>query len=440
MLTAKDIKDKAERTYKDFLISVLRREMFFPFHIKGNKGNANLPLQTLYPALKHLIDNSKEKIGYGYSLTYKEVNTRHSGIITMPDAIFFENPVDYLKFIEKEADFLAFRRASDLTKRQVPSLLDWLENNVLTCQKYANEWADFLKITTFFLQNPNKKPCYWRQLPIDVDLNALEIHQPVIAELLNAVLPISAHLPTSDIYNPTSNPSVIRQNDTQFEPRFGLLFDEPMLRIRFLSENSIIPNIGNDIALPISTLANLTDITCKNIFFITDKNVFLSFPNYTDFNSSTAEIRHPQSEIEPLSISDVDSNVAEIHNPQSEIEPLSIAVLWEHNVEILSKIAWFSSKNCYFLSDLTIKGFEQLSEMRSILPKFTSFLMDKTTFDAFPQHHQTFKTAANASPFLIHLTPDEQAFYTFLFNLKEKNGLLQKNVAHTFLEKRWRDL
>ena len=66
--------------------------------------------------------------------------------------------------------------------------------------------------------------------------------------------------------------------------------------------------------------------------------------------------------------------------------------------------------------------------------------MDKTTFDAFPQHHETHKTAANTATFLTHLTPEEQAFYTFLLNLKEKNGLLQKNVGHTFLEKRLNDL
>ena len=51
MLTTKEIKDKAERSYKDFLISVLRRTLFFPFHIKGNKGNVNAPLQDLFPAL-----------------------------------------------------------------------------------------------------------------------------------------------------------------------------------------------------------------------------------------------------------------------------------------------------------------------------------------------------------------------------------------------------
>ena len=59
--------------------------------------------------------------------------------------------------------------------------------------------------------------------------------------------------------------------------------------------------------------------------------------------------------------------------------------------------------------------------------------MDKTTFDAFPQHHETHKTATNTATFLTHLTTEEQAFYTFLLNLKEKNGLLQKNVGHSFL-------
>lgn len=106
MLTAKEFKDKTERSYKGFLQSVLRREAFFLFHIKGNKGNANQPLQDLFPALKHLIDNSKEKLGYGYTVTFKEVHTRHSGIITMPNAIFFENPQDFLHFIDKEGETL----------------------------------------------------------------------------------------------------------------------------------------------------------------------------------------------------------------------------------------------------------------------------------------------------------------------------------------------
>jgi hypothetical protein len=379
MLTAKEIKDKAERSYKDFLISVLRRDIFFPYHIKGNKGNANLPLQDLYPALKHLIDNSKEKLGYGYSVTFKEVNTRHSGIITMPDAVFFENPPDFLKFIEKEAAFLAFRKATDLTRRQVPSLLPWIENNVLKCQKYADEWADFLKIVVYFSQNAhNPKPFYWRQLPIAVDLPAFEIHQNIVGELLDAVLPTSA----------------IQQNEAQFEPRFGLLFDEPLVRIRFLDASFSLPNLGRDVALPVSVLANWADINCENVFFVTDKNVFLSFPN----------------------------------------TPLSIIVLLEHSTAVLTKIAWFQTKNAYFMGDITPYGFEKLSEMRFILRGVKSLMMDKIAFAAFPQHHQTLKTSPNMPVFLTHLVDEEQAFYTFLLSLKENNGLLQRDISYSFLE------
>ena len=377
MLTAKEIKDKAERSYKDFLTSVLKREIFFPFQIKGNKGNANLPLQDLYPALKHLIDNAKEKLGYGYSLTYKEVNTRHSGIITMPDAIFFENPQDYLKFIGKEPDFTAFRKAVDLTKKQVPLLLKWIEENPLKCQKQAEDWEDILKIVQYFIKNP-KPNCYWRQLPVAADLSAVEAHQALIAELLEFVLP----------------PQYINQNETLFAPRFGLRYDEPLLRIRFLDKNQVSPLFGEDISLPISMWANWQAENLENIYFITDKNVFLSFPN----------------------------------------TPLSIAVLLEHFIDILPKITWFQSKNIYFIGDITPKGFEQLSEMRSVLNNLKAVLMDKTTFDTFPQHHQTLK-GSNTNPFLNHLTAEEQTFYQFLLGLKDKNSLLQKDISYFFLEK-----
>ena len=377
MLTAKEIKDKAERSYKDFLISVLRRDIFFPFHIKGNKGSANQPLKDLFDALKHLIENSKETLGYGYSLTFKEVNTRHSGIMTMPDAIFFENPPDFLKFIDKEAAFLDFRKAVDLTRRQVPALLPWIENNVLKCQKYALEWAVFLKIVVYFIQNAqNPKPFYWRQLPIAVDLSAFETHQNIIGELLDAVLPASA----------------IQQNETQFEPRFGLLFDEPMVRIRFLDASFSLPNLGNDVALPVSIWAKWTDIDCENVFFVTDKNVFLTFPN----------------------------------------TPLSIIVFLEYSATVLTKIAWLQSKNIYFIGDITPHGFEQLSEMRFVLRGVKSSMMDKTVFEAFLQHQQTLKVG-NVANFLTHLTEEEQAFYTFLLTLKEKNGLLQRDVSYAFL-------
>ncbi len=367
------------------MLSVVKREIFFPFHIKGNKGNANLPMQELFPALRNLIDNSKEKTGSGYTLTYKEVNTRHSGIITLPDDIFFENPQDYLQFIAKEADFLAFRKAVDLTKRQAPTLLLWLESNVLKVQKHADIWVDILKIVNCHCEErSNLHNYYWRQLPIEVDLALMEIYQPLIAELLNVVLPPHREIGTGQY---------IQVSETQFEKRFGLRYDEPLLRIRFL-------DINEDIARPISAWKELD---CENVFLITDKNVFLSFPQKLN----------------------------------------SVVVFWEYPSDILKEIDIFNDKNLFFIGDITPKGFENLSEIRSMSlrggttkqpAQIHSFLMDKTTFDTFPQHHENIKIS-NSNAFLTYLDDEEQAMYQFLISQNEKNGLLQRNVSHAFLLK-----
>ncbi len=396
MLTAKEIRDKAERSYKDFLLSVLKKEIFFPFHIKGNKGSAQLPLQELYPALKHLIDHSKEKVGYGYALTYKEVNTRHSGIITLPDAIFFDNPTDFLKFIDKEQAFTAFKKALDATRKHAPALLKWIENNPLKCQKYADEWSDILTLVQYFSQNP-KPQLFWRQLPLSIDLPFLEIHQPLIAELLAE--------------NGALNAPNLAENDPA--ARLGLRTDEALLRIRVMDKTHFLTPFGDDLSLPISAWADSDWVEkADKIFFITDKNVFLRFRNDAPENQ------------------------------------LSLIIFWEHSAAILPKIKWIQTKKCYFLSDISPKGFEILAEMRAFLnfentpdtQFLTALLMDKPTFEAFPQHHQTQKTttATPTTPtlFLTHLTPEEQSTYQFLSHLKEKNALSLNDVADSFLEKK----
>lgn len=374
MLTAKEIKEKAEKSYKDFLISVLRRQVFFPFHIKGNKGNANLPLQILYPALKHLIEHSKEKTGFGYTLTYKEINTRHSGVITLPEDIFFENIQDFLKFIDKENDFLAFRKAADLTRRQVPILMNWLENNVLKCQKYANEWAEILKIVVYFQQNPRPN-LYWRQLPLDVDLIGLESLQSLVSELLDATLP----------------PSMVQQHETQFEKRFGLRYDVPLLRLRFLDENEIDPNFGADVSLPLSVIEKL-DVLSTDCFILTDKTIFLSFPKRKN----------------------------------------TLLLLWDTPSVPPSKIAWLQTKQCFFIGDIVVKGFEQLANLRQVLPLLKSVMMDTITFSTFEKYHETQKNNTQTI-FLQYLTQTEQKFYQELLNMSEKNCLLQKSIAHWYL-------
>jgi hypothetical protein len=372
MLTNKEIKEKAERSYKDFLLSVLRREVFFPCHIKGNKGNPNLPLKELYAALSNLIDNSKEKLGFGYTVTYKAVNTRHSGEITLPDEIFFENPVDFLKFIEKEADFLAFRKALDLTKRRTPSAIQWITDNPLKFQKYTSDWDGISTILQYFLQNPRPN-CYWQQLPLPIDLVNLETHQALIGEILDTLLPISA----------------INAKETRFEPRFGLRYDEPMVRIRWLDDKNM-PFPNKDIAF---LLSDFPELSVEKVFFITDKTVFLTFPNSDN----------------------------------------SVAIYWEHPSNVVTNLPNLQQKIGCFFGDISAKGMEQLAEMRHYLPNLRNEMMNKTTFEAFSTHHDTVKHTPNTT-FLHHLTKEEYDFYQFLVALPQNNALMQRKIPYSYFQ------
>jgi hypothetical protein len=275
---------------------------------------------------------------------------------------------------DKENDFLAFRKAVDLTRRQVPILMNWLENNVLKCQKYANEWADLLKVVCYFQQHPRPN-VFWRQLPIDVDLIALESLQMLVSELLDLAL----------------SPVAIQANETQFEKRFGLRFDEPLLRLRFLDEHEINADFGEDITLPFSIVEKLV-ILSNDFFIVTDKNVFLSFPKRKN----------------------------------------SLLLLWDTPSVMPSKIAWLQTKQCFFIGDIAPKSFEQLANLRQALPNIKSLMMDKITFLTFEKYHETQKANAQTI-FLQHLTPIEQNYYQELLNMNEKNCLLQKNIAHSYL-------
>jgi hypothetical protein len=230
----------------------------------------------------------------------------------------------------------------------------------------------------FFQQNP-KPNCYWRQLPIDVDLAAMETHQTLIGELLEEIL----------------LPNQFNINELSFENRYGLRYDEPILRLRFLSEREQTP-YGNDISLPFSQLHTLEKSTFEKIFFLTDKSVFLTFPNLDD----------------------------------------ALAIFWEHPNNLLTKIPFLSSSQCYFIGDIAPKTFEQLAQLREGIPSLyhlQSLLLDKNTFDAFPQHHQTQKITT--STFLSNLNRDEQDFYQFLSQKEDKNTLLQKHISYAFLKK-----
>jgi len=360
MISPQDIQKKALRHYKAFLTAVLTRTHFFPLHIKGNKGKAN----QLFPALKRLLEGAKNKKGYGYTVTLKAVKTRHAGEISMPDEIYFENVEDYVKFIEKEKEFLAFRKVAMQSQKLLPAILPWMQENPLKVIKYLAVWPTILKVGHYFLANPQPK-MYARALPLDIPTTFIENHTTILTDILNAILPVE----------------MIDSKTNQFEKRFGLLYDEPIIRMRALDKDVFTDWSMSDISLPLSTWQ------------------LLRFPN------------HPESLI--------------IYGDATTLK-------------VIGKIGWLAEKTIYLWVDIAIKNFQVLANLRQSFPKIQAFLLDKITFE---KHQNVATLSTKESMTMIPgLTQEEQQFLLYLNNLEDKSTLLQKHISHAFLKKKLKQL
>ena len=373
MLTPADIQKKALRQYKAFLSAVLKREHLFPLYIKGNKGKASTPLEELYPALRRLLEGAKNKKGYGYTVTLKTVSTRHAGDISMPDDIFFENVEDYLKYIDKEKEFLAFRDVAMLTQKQLPQLLPWMEAHPLKVVKHLAQWENILKVGDYFLKHP-KPNKYARALPIDMPTTFIEEHQGILNEVLTVILPIST----------------IHQEAKQFEDRFYLKKASPLIRIRALAEEVFVKVPVQDISLSVSEW-NKMEIAATTVFVTSDILNFLRFPSHLN----------------------------------------SCIILGNmETFKILTSLDFLANQPIYFWGDISISAFNQLALLRNNFPALASFIMDRNTYDAFKE--LAIPVAIDEQVMPLHLTEEEQAF--FLFMKEAKQVLEQKHINQGYIQ------
>lgn len=370
MITPAEILKKAERQYATFLTAVLTRQRFFPFEIKGNKGKASDAYEKIFREIKRLLEGEKKKIGYGYTVLLKAVNTRHAGEISMPDQIYFENVEDYVKFIDKEKEFLDFQKAARTCRKQLPELQHFMAESPLKVIKYLPIWNEIIEVGLFFLDNP-KPNNYAREIP-NIPSTFIEDNQAILNEILNSILPKES----------------VFEKETTFEKRFGLKYELPQIRIRSLGEN-----IGN---FPISDMTfSLNDWQKMNletevIFIITDKLNFLRFPEF----------------------------------------PKAIAILGApKTLESLSELALLKNKKLHFWGDLTIQGMIQLSSIRKGFSTVQSFLMNGETLEKYADFVEEIKV--DNVDLITHLTADEQVV---LKELLKGKGLLSKHILQEDIE------
>lgn len=361
MITPIEIKKKATNKYKAYLQSIVEGESFNPFVIIGDK-RPNENTAKFEEELTELISRSKEKIGYGYAIEYQTVKTKRHGIQDIPISISFQTEYDYLKYINKESATAKFKKDITCILSSFPELKDWIY--IYPMKVIDNDWESLLKVCKYFKDTP-KPHLYIRELPIQVHTKFIENKKSIIRELLDIVIA-----------------EKINDDEKQFERRFNLKYDEPIVRFRIL-DNAISHQLFSgldDVSIPISKFQDLF-LPIQTVYVVENKINMLAFPVKRD----------------------------------------SI-VIWGHGfgVDIMKNVEWLKSKKIYYWGDLDVQGFQILSEFRTQFKQVQSFFMDRYTFDKYFEGDKG--TVTNVEKELC-LTQEECDMYKYL---KENNFRLEQ--------------
>lgn len=372
MITAREIKNKADRKYYEVLQSSLKGENCFPLVIRSNKTLSKDFVQ-MSREIAEVFSASKDRNGFGYLVDSESVKTRQHGTQNIPRSIIFEGLSDYLKFIGKEKEYRLAIENFYLIRSELPQLELWLGENPKVVIDNLDIWPDLLEVCKWFLNNFEPDRYYIRELPIPIHTKFVEENKPVLRLLLDVLVP-----------------DTILPSENLFEKRYSLKYDQPLVRLRSLDPACWHNRHYDDLTVQIEQFKK-NPISCETVFIVENKMNFLTFPQ----------------------------------------TPFSI-VIWGKGfaLESLKNTEWLQNRKICYWSDLDVQGFQMLSQLRSYFPQVQSFLMGREIVESYG------KFIVNGTPSITkhpaHLSAEEFDVYMYLFqnNLRlEQERIPQDEVV-----------
>ena len=370
MITLLDLKTKAKRQFDKVLKANISSENVFPLVIKGNKSiDKSQGWEYISEQQEELLLHSKNKIGVGFTIELQDNKRTNQSEISK---IYFENIQDFIVFVEKEKEFVAFENNVNLILSYIPKLFLIIQERPQIVIENAEKWQDLLKVCQYFIQNPQPN-LYVRNLPIAISTKFIENNQGILRTLLDFLLG-----------------EKVQTSESDFFKRFGLQIEEPSIKVRFLDESVSFHQAISCVSVWVSEF-NKWHLNCQSVYIIENLTTFLSFPKRAN----------------------------------------SIAI-WGGGfaVHLLKEAHWLQNRTLNYWGDIDIHGFQMLSQIRSYFPKITSIMMDEKTFNHFHKNEKgdNFKIIE-----LSNLTSEEKQLYDII---EANNWRLeQEKIPRWYIEK-----
>jgi len=383
MIKPEEIRTQAERWYRDFLTATVTGASFFPKDVRFGKIKASETLadyQRIKDEIAELMNGSRERLGYGYSVEFVARKDRKTGEQRFPQRIWFANEDDYVRFLGRDQEYQEFRRDVNVIVNAIPALREWVSVNPLAVVEHSGAWPDLLAVCAYFLANPRPN-LYLRELPLELHTKFVEEHKTVLRMLLDYLIP-----------------GQVNSEETEFEKRFHLKYDEPLIRLMVLDNDLSLRRFSGlrDLSIPQSAFNGLS-LDCATVLVIENKTSFSNIHNF-------------------LTLPEMKQAVAVFGKG--------------FQLNLLKDAAWLIDKRILYWGDIDVHGFQILSQLRSYFPQARSLMMNAETFETFRNHCVT--GAETDVTQLQHLTTEEHELFSRLLSLREKNRLEQEKISHPY--------
>jgi len=334
----------------------LAGELAFPYELPLKKPKRG-ELAERFAEVRRWVGALQQSEQAGaYRLHWHALSLRQLGEQQLPQQVSFDSAETLFGFIGKLREYRAF---GDLTERTLslwPAARPALAAAPLRALSLAQagRWDAVLAVCRWFEKHP-RSGLYLRQLDIPgVDTKFIEGNKGLLSDLLCAILP-PAHW----------DASVSGLANHGFERRFGLRFEEPLVRLRLLDPDQAICGL-TDLTLPLSQFAALNP-PARRVILTENKVNGLALPELAD--------------------------------------TLAIFGLG-YGIQTLAEVPWLRDKTLYYWGDIDTHGLNILAMVRAICPHAHALLMDQATL---LQHRELWSSEETPHPQISdRLTQEER--------------------------------
>ena len=393
MIGPKEIRARAERRYRDLLVSIVKGENLFPLEIpfaKVKAGEATsrwAELRTELAALKSA--SSEARPGASYVVTWEERQDRLAGTQLFPARITFVDEASFLAYLRKTQECERFRKDLCILLSAFPILADWAITKPDELVRHAGEWDNIVAALRWFIENP-QSGIYLREVPAVSDTKFIETRKSLFDALLCAMSQASECLLEACSGEPRKS----------FEERRGLRTAVPLIRLRVLDPAIAARRfLGlDDIAIPVDRFSLIDFEEIERVLIIENKTSF----GRADVFLTAPALRG------------------------------TIAIFGSgYATSALAAASWIKARQIGYWGDIDSHGLRILGAFRTAFPLAEALLMNESTFDKFPEYHSDAPADDAAEP--NGLTADEIGLFRRLVSLPSGNRLEQERIPILFV-------